>query len=173
MAARRHAVAVRSRGPRRKSTWIGPAIQSYIAVATTAKVLIASFDAAANGLPSPTVVRTRGEVSIHPTLTSADLTIVGAWGLAVVTDRAFAAGVASLPGPFTDAGWDGWFGWGSFSLRWDFGDATGARLAQVDQIVDSKGMRKITDDETIVLVAESQTGAYNISMPLRLLMLLS
>ena len=39
--------------------------------------------------------------------------------------------------------------------------------------VDSKAMRKVTDDETIVLVAESQVGAYKISMPLRLLLKLS
>ncbi len=161
------------RRQRRKSTWIGPAAQAFISVPSTTKVLISSFDAAANGLPSPTVVRTRGEVSVRPTLTNADLSLVGAWGLAVVTDRAFAAGQASIPGPFTDAGWDGWFAWGSFSQRWDFSDATGARFGDRAYPVDSKGMRKITDDETVVLMAESFSGAVNISMPLRLLMLLS
>ncbi len=173
MALRRGGGRVITRRARRKSTWVGPADQAFLSVPSGTKVLIASFDAAASGLPSPTVVRTRGEVAVRPTLTSADLSLSGAWGCAVVTDRAFAAGVASIPGPFTDAGWDGWFAWGAFSQRWDFQDATGAGYAAIGYPVDSKGMRKITDDETVVLVAETQTGAINIAMQLRLLMLLS
>jgi len=164
----------RGRGPQRQVTWVGPADQGYTAVATTAKVIIGSFDPAANGLAKPTVVRTRGQVSINGgTGQSADLEIVGAFGLAVVSDRAFAAGVASIPGPFSDAGWDGWFVWRSFNFTQEFLDATGIFLNFVNQEVDSKAMRKVTDDETIVLVAESQSGALKISMPLRMLLKLS
>jgi len=119
------------------------------------------------------VVRTRGGVSQRPNVTTSDQTLVGAYGLAVVTDRAFAAGVASVPGPFTDAGWDGWFVWRSFSFDIEFNDSTGVWHPSIQQEVDSKAMRKITDDETVVLVAESQGGAFDISMPLRLLFKLS
>ena len=161
------------RGARRKTTWLGPADQGFVSVASNTAVIIASFDPAASGLPSPMIVRTRGEVAYHSPSFAADLQIVGAYGLAVVTDRAFAAGAASIPGPFTDAGWDGWFVWGSFGYTIEFLDATGSMLTTATQIVDSKAMRKITDDETIVLVAESQVGAFEISMPLRLLVKLS
>ncbi len=34
-------------------------------------------------------------------------------------------------------------------------------------------MRKVNDNESVVLMAESQTGAFDISMPLRLLFKLS
>ena len=91
----------------------------------------------------------------------------------MVSDRAFAAGVASIPGPFTDAGWNGWFVWRFFSLALDFDDATGLRMIQHAQEVDSKAMRKMTDDEMLVLVAESETAGFSISMPLRILMKLS
>ncbi len=162
-----------TRSARRQLTWVGPAEQAYVTVTNGSKVIIASFDAATNGLPKPTVVRTRGEVSVVPTTFAADLDIIGAYGLAIVSDRAFAAGAASIPGPFTDAGWDGWFVWRSFSQHVEFIDGTGFLITRMAHEVDSKAMRKITDDETLVLMAESQAGAFKISMPLRFLFKLS
>ncbi len=122
----------------------------------------------------PTVVRTRGEVSIRPAVgAAADVGIVGAYGLAVVSTDAFAAGVASIPQPFQDADWGGWFVWRSFSINFEFVSAIGQGLSQHNQEVDSKAMRKVDTNETIVLIAESQAGAFDISMPLRLLFKLS
>ncbi len=161
-------------GSRRQVTWIGPADQAFVAVASTMKVILASFDPAGAGLAKPTVVRTRGEVAIRPpSATITDLQVVGAFGVAIVSDRAFAAGAASIPGPFTDAGWDGWFVWGSFHYVQEQADATGIYLNFHTQIVDSKAMRKVTDDETVVFMAESQSGAFSISMPFRMLLKLS
>ncbi len=154
-------------------TWIGPADQNYLSVASGGKLLVASFDASAGGLIKPTIVRTRGEVSYRLNASNADVSISGAYGLAVVTDRAFAAGVASIPGPFTDATWDGWFVWRSFSMSFDSIDQTGVFFKDRTQEVDSKAMRKVNDDETIVLVAESQSGAFDIAMQPRLLLKLS
>jgi len=102
-----------------------------------------------------------------------DVEITGAFGLAIVSDQAFAAGVASVPGPFSQADWDGWFVWRSFDYALEAGDATGFRLISINQEVDSKAMRKISDNETIVLVAESQNNGLRISLPLRLLFKLS
>ena len=78
-----------------------------------------------------------------------------------------------MPGPFTDAGWDGWFVWGFFGYTIENLTTVGVALSSREQTVDSKAMRKITDDETIILVAESQVGAFEISMPLRVLLKLS
>ena len=160
-------------GPKRQTTWVGPADQGYIAVATTAKVLVGSFDPEGSGLPKPTVIRTRGELSVIPNPLTATAEVVGAWGLAIVSDQAFAIGITAVPGPFDEADWDGWFAWGSFSFNWAVADATGRQHAAVTIVVDSKGMRKVTTNETIVLVAQSQTGAFQISMPVRLLLKLS
>ncbi len=137
-------------------------------------VLTQSFDAAANGLTKPTIVRTRGTISIAPQSGSADLDIVGAWGAAIVSDQAFAAGQASIPGPFDEAGWDGWYAWGSFSYQVEFFDSTGVQ-APWDRMweIDSKAMRKITDNETIVFMVESNVGAFSVSLQLRTLLKLS
>jgi len=39
----------------------------------------------------------------------------------------------------------------------------------LDQEVDSKGMRKVSDNENMVMIAQSQAGAFNIAMHLRTL----
>ena len=161
------------RAQRRQVTWVGPAEQSFLNVATGGTTLIASFTPDTAGLPKPTVVRTRGMVGVLPQLFSADLSIVGAFGLCVVSSQALAQGAGSIPGPFDDAGWDGWFVWGSFNYHLDFASEASKFRAMQEYEVDSKAMRKISDNEAIVFMAESQSGAFQISMPLRLLLKLS
>ena len=158
-----------SRGPRRQVTWISPADQGYLAVGANAKVLMASFDPVATGMEKPTIIRNRGELSVRPTSFASDAGIVGAYGMAIVSDQAAAIGITAIPGPFTEAEWDGWLVWHSFSMFLEFGDATGRFMADRAIIVDSKGMRKISDNETLVVVAESQSGAFSISAPIRTL----
>ncbi len=123
----------------------------------------------------PTVVRVRGEVSVMPTVTNTGVKIGFAYGLAVVSDEAFAAGAASIPGPFRDAAWGGWFVWGAGRFEWVVGTNVGilGQSANWSREVDSKAMRKIGTNETIVFMVESQIGALDISMHLRLLFLLS
>ena len=164
-----------ARGPRRQTTWVGPADQAFLAVATTGKTLIASFTPATTvpSLPKPTLIRTRGVVSIAPQSFAADVIAVGAYGVCVVSQESFIAGAASIPGPFNQSGWDGWVVWGSFSYLFESIDGTGALLGAEHHIVDSKAMRKMGDEDVLVFMAESQSGAFKISMPLRLLFKLS
>ena len=147
---------------------MGPADQGYVVVGTNAKVLVASFSPEGAGMEKPTVVRTRGQVGIRPNVVSADLDVVGALGLGIVSAQAFGIGITAVPGPFTDADWDGWFVWRSFSYRFE---ATAGVDVAIDWgfEVDSKAMRKVADNEVVVVVAESQVGAFQISPPLRLL----
>ncbi len=159
-------------GPKRQTAWVGPADQGFVNVAAGAKVIVASFAPSDAAFAKPTIVRTRGDVACSVT-GSSTTEVVGAYGLCVVTDRAFAAGVGSLPGPWSDPGYDGWFVWRSFGIQVVGATADGFIQAQINQEVDSKAMRKVTDDETIVLVAESQAITYDISMPLRMLFKLS
>ena len=159
---------------KRQVTWVGPADQNTVAVASGASVIIASFAPFTGAsMHKPTIVRTRGAVAIAPQTFGADVAISGAFGVGIVSDEAFAAGTASIPRPFDDAGWDGWFVWGSFSEFYEFGSSVGVRRQALQIEVDSKAMRKVSDNETIVLMAESQTGALNVAMHLRLLMKLS
>jgi len=160
---------VATRATKRQVTWVPPADQGYVAVAGSGATLIASFDPFASGFIKPTVVRTRGQVSVQLAAYSGDLSIVGAIGMGVVSDQAFGIGITAIPEPFDEAGWDGWFVWRSFSYRYEFHTAASSLKASWDFEVDSKAMRKISDNETIVIVAQSQSGAFEISTPLRLL----
>ena len=172
----RHSYPRRS-GPARQTTWVGPADQNVVAIASTASGIVASFAPFTGAsMHKPTIIRTRGYCTVRPQAFSADIPISGAFGLCVVSDEAFAAGAASIPRPFDDAGWDGWFVWqsfsGTFDVTTDIGRVGFSNTAMNFQI-DSKGMRKVSDNETIVLMCESQSGALNIAMHLRLLFKLS
>jgi len=157
-------------GSRRVTQWIGPADQGYVSVASGGATLIASTSFE----DSTTVVRTRGHTSIQPGSFAADLNVIGAVGMAIVSAEALAAGITSIPEPFNDADWGGWLVWRSFSLHLDVATAAGFDSnAALEFELDSKAMRKITPNEALVIVAESQAGAFDISTPWRVLVKLT
>jgi len=169
----------RSRGfpaSRRKSTWVGPADQNYVSVASGGATLMASFDvsqSANSAAIGSTVVRSRGQVSIIPQSVTTDLVIAGAFGLGIVSSQALAVGITAVPEPFDEADWDGWFVWRSFTYKLDVVSATGILPFIWDFEVDSKAMRKLGEGDAIIFVAQSQSGAYDIAAPLRLLLKLA
>ena len=168
--ARRRGFPVAGRRSARLTEWIGPADQGYVGVSAAGATIIGflSFE------EPLTIIRTRGHISIQPGSFAADLNVVGAIGLGVVSTEAFTAGIASIPEPFSDADWGGWFVWRSFSLHLDVQSAAGFDVnSALEFEVDSKAMRKVSTNETMVLVAESQQGAFDVSMPLRVLVKLS
>ena len=62
--------------------------------------------------------------------------------------------------------------WQAFAFQWEFGDATGQRISSFIIDIDSKAMRKVEPNTSLVFVAESQTGAFSIAEHVRLLLLL-
>ncbi len=120
-----------------------------------------------------TVIRTRGLVSVKPASATADIEIVGALGFGVVSTEAFTAGIASIPEPYTDADWSGWFVWRSFTYDFEFEDASGIAYPDWNFELDSKAMRKFGPNESIVMIAESFSGAFNIAVSPRVLVKLS
>jgi len=160
-------------GPVRQTTWIALADQGEINVASGASNIISSFEPGAAAMLAPTIVRTRGEVTITPQTFGSDLDISGAFGVCIVSADAFAAGATSIPRPFDDADWGGWFVWQSFFYHLEFGDLTGVRVIGRSYQVDSKAMRKIKTNETLVQVCESQSGALSAAMHLRFLFKMS
>ncbi len=158
-----------SPGKQRLTQWIGPPAQGFVTVATTAAVLVDS-----GSFEEPlTLMRTRGMVSIRPTSTAATGDFVGAIGMAVVSTEASAAGVASMPEPYTDADWGGWFVWRSFAYAWDVTTDIGRAISSWNMEIDSKAMRKIAPNETVVTIAESFSGAFAIFDGTRFLVKLS
>ena len=156
------------KGTRRLIQWIGPADQGFVSVASAGAILLFNF-----AITEPvTVVRVRGQVAIEMA-NAANLNVIGAIGMVIVSAEAFAAGVASVPEPFSNADWGGWFVWRSFSYRMAVGDQTGFRVISRDFEIDSKAMRKVSPNEVIVMVVEFQAGAFSVSAPLRMLLKLS
>ncbi len=165
MARPRSAHRTFGRRQARLTDWIGPAIQGSVNVASGGASIIssASFDAPA------TIVRTRGNVAVIPQSFAADLNVFGAIGVGIVSDEAFNAGVASIPEPFADADWSGWYLWRSFSYTLELGDATSIMTVNWNFEVDSRAMRKVGSNETLVVVAESQGGAFSLFAGVRTL----
>ena len=119
-----------------------------------------------------TIVRSRGRITIQPQVYSADLNIVGAFGIGLVSSEAAAVGITAIPEPFSDADWGGWMVWQSFALHYEFHDATGSFLESEAIEIDSKAMRKVEPNSVMVFVAESQGGAFFIAETVRLLQML-
>ena len=162
--------AVVQRGNKRVNAWVASADQGGQSLASNASAIMQSNAT----LGGTTIVRTRGLLLVRPQGFGADLDMQGALGIGIVSDQAFAAGAGSVPGPWTDADWDGWFVWQPWALRVEFSDATGVLVpANVNWEIDSKAMRKVQFNETVVIVAESQAGAVIIETPFRMLIKLA
>ena len=119
-----------------------------------------------------TLVRTRGRMSIKPQTTSADLDIVGAFGIGIVSAEAFGVGVTAVPEPFSDADWGGWMVMEPFAMHFEQVTNVGQLIASWQFEIDSKAMRKVEPNSVAVIVAESLSGAYAIADTTRLLLML-
>jgi len=117
-----------------------------------------------------TIIRTRGSIVVAPqTNLAADLDITGAFGIGVVSQEAFAAGVASVPEPFTDSDWGGWMVIQPFTQVYEHNAAPTQYLQSITYEIDSKAMRKVEPNSVMMFVVESLTGAFRIADLTRLL----
>jgi len=149
---------------RRSASWeVGPGqvgAQSNFTV--SGSILVAQqANVVADGL---TLVRLRGRLQIFlSAATAVQNGFAGAFGIAVATTAAVTAGAASVPTPITEQDWEGWLFWTPIILRAPeaiagnvSSDLSGisAVTAVTDMIVDSKAMRKLSDDMSIFGVME-------------------
>ncbi len=155
---------------KRQLQWVGSADQGYVAIAAGATVIQQSNAT----LVGSTIVRTRGGFSILPDTFEVDKNIIGAIGIGLVSDQAFAAGAASVPGPWTDQDWSGWLYWSPFQYHWDVTTDIGRLVVGVAgagaEVIDSKAMRKVQANETVIVVVESQSSALQASVNFRMLL---
>ena len=141
-------VAVRARGARRRTHWTAAA--GAVSLTATNNALLTSLP---TGHEGETIVRIRGHA--HAFLLTAAAVgdgFSGAFGVALVTAAAAAAGIASVPTPIAEAAWDGWMLHQFFDVRSGLVD-TGAPGSQ-SMILDSKAMRKANEDESLVFIVE-------------------
>ena len=151
MARGRHQV-IRSRSTR-VSAW-GGAFLANTVIAASGKTLLASLDAQALALRPFTVIRTRLLISYESDQTTVLERPQGAFGMAVVSDQASAAGAASIPGPQTDTDYD-WIVYQGLQCSFIFVSGAGFRSPGAEQYtVDSKSMRKVGLNEDLVFMVE-------------------
>ncbi len=165
----------RGRGSVRRQTDWGISIKTSatVPIAAATKVLVISIPAVALGLVGPgTIVRTRGYVSVGTDQLGGSEDQIGAFGFAFVNEQARAAGAASIPGPFTNQNFEGWFVHGAFGQSYFVQTAVGfnANIAQRYE-VDSKAMRKYDEDLGLVFMVENghATNGFNILANFRFL----
>jgi len=120
-----------------------------------------------------TLLRSRGEVCISAIPDAATDSDVLAIGLIVVHSNAATAGGVSVPGPIKDMGAD-WL-W-HFFIPMDASGLTGqdasAILLNRNIEIDSKAMRRVPPDHSVILVGEAASGDFatvNMSAGMRLL----
>jgi len=151
---RRSRVSV-SRAPRRESLWL-PFIP---AIVSTSPTLAFALNAAADALRPFTVIRTHLEMMITSDQGAASESSGAAIGICVVSDQASGIGVTAVPTPVTDMGSDLFFlhqnMWQDFQLDTAVGfDANAGNRYTVD----SKAMRRVNNDQDVVVTYEDFSG---------------
>ncbi len=167
---------------RRQVAWgIGPGASVVVAAPSASQANILGGGVVLVNEEKATIVRIRG--SVQAFLTTASAAGDGfhcAMGIALVTSQAFAAGVASLPHPIDESDWDGWMYHRFFDLHSAFATLVGGFVvndqSSIQFEVDTKAMRKWTENMTVVGVLQSVeqgTASMNMFFDSRLLVKLS
>ena len=104
-----------------------------------------------------TLIRTRGILALMLLTSSA---VQGgfqwAFGMGIVTSKAFSIGATAIPGPLTEIAWEGWLVHLQGVLKSPTATLTDMASAMVQQhVIDSKAMRKFNADNTMVGVFET------------------
>ena len=140
---------------RRESLWLFfPTSEVNLAAASTA-VLGFSLNAAALALRPFTIVRTRLTWHTRSDQSAATELWGTSLGMCVVSDQASAIGVTAVPTPITDQGSDLFFvyeeNYGAMLVSTVVGFTDVGRRVEVD----SKAMRRVNDDEDMVVTFEN------------------
>jgi len=144
-------------GSKRHGEWAGSSpITSFQALAAGTAVLSQIFSPFVGG---ETVIRTRGLFSHASDQNAAVEDRVGAVGIGVVSAQAVSVGITAVPHPDTDSGWNGWLYHSYFAGRMGFASASGFNPGMaVDIVIDSKAMRKVGDEERVVVVVQNSAS---------------
>ncbi len=151
---------MRAGGQVRETIWISlPDIATSLASGVA--VLTGVLNAAALALRPFTIVRTHVTWQLRSDQEAADESYGASIGFAIVSEQASAIGVTAIPTPITDRGSDLFFLYDIGFGRMANATAVGFTDVGVLQKVDSKAMRKVNDDQDLVIVAENSGASTN------------
>ncbi len=143
---------------RRKTIWIGIVATTNAVNGPNGTLLFGGLNAAGLALRPFTIVRVRGMMHMSSDQEVSDELQQIALGLAVVSDQALAAGVASVPTPFADLASDLWFSHNMLMTEFLLGTAVGfSGDFGVTGEFGSKAMRKVAVGEDLAIVAETSS----------------
>ena len=153
--ARLRGFPVRTPTSRRAVSWgVGPQAPAQSLTATGQALWTSGITLL--GDQKATIVRIRGQIEMYLTVASAvGDGFRGAFGLALVTAQAFAAGAGSIPGPVSESQFDGWMWHQFFSLHTQVATLGNPDVVHVQIPIDTKAMRKwVADDQLLVGMVE-------------------
>ncbi len=156
--ADRHGRSRSGSARKRVPSWSASATTGLITIAAGATSISVVFTNAvlnAAGYLGATLVRTRGVFHAQSDQQAAVEAPVLCMGMMFVTEEAAAAG--AVPSPFTDADAD-WFVWETVVPSANTGAGTQVS-GSVRKIIDSKAMRKVDDQSSLILVVENVDAA--------------
>jgi len=144
-------------GSKRHGEWVGSSPQTSLTGLAASSVVLdqvfTPFDA------GETIIRTRGLFAVKTDQIATTENQMGAVGLGVVSEQAATVGITAVPHPDTDSGWNGWLWHSYWVASFTFGSAVGFTSPSLSQvIIDSKAMRKVGDNERVVLVVENSSA---------------
>ena len=141
-------------GAKRTTTWFDlPATSTNFSAA--GGTILLSLTAAELAKRPFTIVRTHVELQLQSDQTAASELQLGAVGICVVSDQASALGVTAVPTPVTDSASDLWFLHQWIMSSFLFASGVGVEEPNTRRYsIDSKAMRKVNNDEDVIVVAE-------------------
>ena len=156
---------------RRQTDWaLSVSTVALVNVPAASKVLASSFDASVlRDIAPATVIRTRGELLIITDNFGATEVQLGAFGIAFVNNVARTLGVTAIPGPGTDALFDGWFVHQFIQQKSVLLSGVGFESRSATRyVIDSKAMRKFDADLGLAIMIENQHASQGFDFALGL-----
>ena len=143
------------RGPRSATDWSASvAATAFVPLAASTIVLDQVFTPIAGG---ETVLRTRGRFTYGSDQANVNEQQLGAVGIGVVSEQAATVGVTACPHPDTDAAWGGWLWHSYYGSQTRIATAVGWNELSGGFIIDSKAMRKVGENERLIIVVENSS----------------
>ena len=140
-------------GSHRVTQWHGSTPRTALQTLAAATTKIDQFFVP--GEDPLTVIRVRGRLLVQTDQIAASESPFGAYGMGIVSAEAIAAGVASVPPPYTNNTWDGWLVHGYFAAPTIFGSAIGMHNLSQTFEFDSKAMRKMDPGDRLAMVLQN------------------
>jgi len=131
-----------------------------VTVPAASKVLLQGFSASADR----TVRRVLGQFWIQSDQAANAELQIGAVGGMVVSNLAFTAGAASIPGPVTERSDDYWSLWSPFMLESEGVADTGIGWHGQTFMFDSKAQRKLPDGSVYVVMVENAHATFGLEI---------